>query len=169
MTDFRQHAGSQRGVALIAAMLFLMVISFIGLSSMRSSTMQQRMAGAEQAKTTAFETAVSAVDATLSNPNNTPVIGNAVFSACTSNVTIVNCTNNIQFPTGAFQDVNVNDVYAIAQRTSPDEENPPAWVQTSADKFAAAQFRLQTRYEGLSAGQGQSSVVQGLMVLIPKN
>lgn len=47
----------ERGASLIVALLFLVVLTVLGLVAVRSSTMQERMAGNDRDRATAFEAA----------------------------------------------------------------------------------------------------------------
>jgi len=47
----------QRGASLIVALLFLIVLTVLGLVALRSSTLHERMAGNDRDKATAFEAA----------------------------------------------------------------------------------------------------------------
>ena len=58
MTRF---AHPQRGVALIASMLILVIITLLGLSSMRSAGLEERMSGNQYDKNLAFEAAEAAL------------------------------------------------------------------------------------------------------------
>lgn len=51
----------ERGASLIVAMLFLVVLTVLGLAAVRSSTMQERMAGNDRDRATAFEAAEAAL------------------------------------------------------------------------------------------------------------
>lgn len=59
------NRSSQRGAALIVALLILLVISVIGVSAMRSSSFSAKMAMGTQLDAMAFEGAESAIDQTL--------------------------------------------------------------------------------------------------------
>lgn len=51
----------QRGASLIVALLFLVVLTVLGLVAMRSSTLHERMAGNDRDRATAFEAAEAAL------------------------------------------------------------------------------------------------------------
>lgn len=53
----------QQGAALVVVLLLLLVITLLGLASMRGSIMQERMAGAEYARSVAFNGAEAALRA----------------------------------------------------------------------------------------------------------
>ena len=65
--------GNQRGAALVMALAVLVLLTILGISAMKSSTLEYRMATSIQDKSTAFQAAESALSesmATVSlNPN----------------------------------------------------------------------------------------------------
>ena len=75
---------AQRGIALATALIFLVVITVLGLVAVRSSTTELRLASNEQVRVEALQTAQSVVDAVLAVPANTPVNGNIDYRRCFS-------------------------------------------------------------------------------------
>ena len=57
----RTPIGSQNGASLVIALLFLLVLTILGLVSVRSSTVQERMAGNDRDHAVAFEAAEAAL------------------------------------------------------------------------------------------------------------
>ena len=74
---------SQRGAALITALVFLGVITLLSITSMRESTIGVRMAQNEEARLSGIQTAQALTEAVVATPAATPVIGGAGFSICT--------------------------------------------------------------------------------------
>lgn len=60
---------NQTGLALVTAMVFLVILSIIGISSMRNSTLEQSMSGNIQDQNHAFQLAESGIARTLSDPD----------------------------------------------------------------------------------------------------
>lgn len=54
-------ATHQRGVALVMSLIFLVVLTIIGITSMRNTTLQERMAGAMRDQGLAFQAAEAAL------------------------------------------------------------------------------------------------------------
>lgn len=52
---------SQRGASLVVALMFLIVLTILGLVTVRSSTVQERMAGNDRDRAVAFEAAEAAL------------------------------------------------------------------------------------------------------------
>jgi len=54
----------QRGVVLVVSLLILLVLTLLGISSLDSSVMEEKMASNSQTMTDTFQTAESAIKAT---------------------------------------------------------------------------------------------------------
>lgn len=59
--NHRHHIRSQRGISLVIALMFLIVLTVLGLVAVRSSTVQERMAGNDRDRAIAFEAAEAAL------------------------------------------------------------------------------------------------------------
>lgn len=59
--------GSQRGVALVMAMVILIILTLIGISAMNTSLLQGKMSGNTQESTRAFEAAESALSKAMND------------------------------------------------------------------------------------------------------
>ena len=57
----RHTMQSQRGASLVIALMFLIVLTILGLVAVRSSTVQERMAGNDRDRAVAFEAAEAAL------------------------------------------------------------------------------------------------------------
>lgn len=73
--NLSRAAGSQQGVALIMAMVILVILTMLGISAMKSSSLQLRMATGVQDNTMAFQAAesglVEAFSSIVLDPNQT--------------------------------------------------------------------------------------------------
>ena len=65
------HA-AQRGMALVFALVVLLILTILGVSSLRTSSLQQLMAGNTQEQTRAFEAADSGLSRALNDINTNP-------------------------------------------------------------------------------------------------
>jgi type IV pilus assembly protein PilX len=61
MTNAHYRLRTQQGASLVIALLFLIVLTILGLVSVRSSTVQERMAGNDRDRAVAFEAAEAAL------------------------------------------------------------------------------------------------------------
>lgn len=67
---------SQRGMALVMALVMLMILTILGLAAMSTSSLEEKMSGNIQESTRAFEAAESGINSALGttgllNPNST--------------------------------------------------------------------------------------------------
>ncbi len=158
----------QDGAALITALIFLIVITLLSLSAMRTSTLELKMAGNQQSQVMAFENAQAMVDATIADSSNTPVTGDVGNTFCTSNVT--GCTSNNIALTGtnfATDIANGLDETVKVTRLAPLLGPAPRGLETSADKFSAAKFSVESNYNLSDQGLGTAGIAEGIIVLVP--
>lgn len=80
----------QRGVVLIISLLILLVVTLLGVSTLRSTTMEDRMSANTQHLATTFQTTESMIHATMANNSRTNgVFANAISSGNIQNVTLI--------------------------------------------------------------------------------
>jgi hypothetical protein len=143
----------QQGAALLVALSFLVVITLISLTAMRSSTTELRLASNNEERASAEQVAQSAVDSAISNPTNLIVSG------------VVGKTNKTI-------SLSVSDVAEFVDATILVTEgqtaNPPRGLGVSADKFQGTIFHVDGSYNGVGSGRGQSFIGQGVVLLSPK-
>jgi len=158
----------QRGAILIIALMFLLTITLLTLSSMRSSKIGLYLAQNDESRISAEQAAQALADAVVATPASTPVVGLTGFTSCTPGES--GCSKNdlpITDPTLAYA-VAANHMQARVERTGATFRPPPRAVQTSIDKFSAASFRVTTTYDRIADGLGREQVTEGVLVLVPK-
>jgi type IV pilus assembly protein PilX len=74
----------QRGASLVVALMFLVVLTILGLVTVRSSTVQERMAGNDRDRAVAFEAAEGALRDAERDILLNITTGNSFDSACTA-------------------------------------------------------------------------------------
>lgn len=104
--------GAQRGVVLIVALIFLLLVTLIGVSSMQNATLQEKMAGSVTLKNLSFQVA----EATLR-------LGENAVAASAYKLTLCNSTANCLPPPDATSTtlsagVGTNGVTWIANSTN---------------------------------------------------
>ncbi|MCI0507963.1 MAG: PilX N-terminal domain-containing pilus assembly protein [Gammaproteobacteria bacterium] len=144
----------QRGAALLVALSFLVVITLISLTSMRSSTTELRLAGNYEERAAAEQIAQSGVDNVLGNSNNFIVTG----TAGTEKSFTLDKTTIAEFDS-ALMRVKVKEGVTA---------NPPRNLGVSADKFQGTQFYIEADYNNVGNGRGDAFIGQGLVLLVPK-
>lgn len=73
----------QRGAVLVVALIFLLLVTLIGVSSMQNATLQEKMAGSVMLKNRSFQVA----EASLRLGENAVQASNFMLPPCTSNAT----------------------------------------------------------------------------------
>lgn len=149
----RMDLNTQNGAALLVALSFLVVITLISLTAMRSTTTELRLANNNEERVAAEQMAQSAIDSIVSTPTNFIVSG---------------VEGTTKTPA-----LDANDIAEFASAsvtlTEGTTTNPPRGLGVSADKFQGTLFRVDGSYNNLAGGRGQSFIGQGVVLLIPKS
>ena len=143
----------QQGAALLVALAFLVVVTLISLTSMRSSTTELRLASNNEERISAEQVAQSAVDSAISNPTNLVVSG--IEGKKITTITL--STSDV--PEFANASIEV---------TEGQTANPPRGLGVSADKFQGTIFHVDGSYDNIDGGRGQAFVGQGVVLLSPR-
>lgn len=153
----------QRGVALAICLIMLLLLTIIGITAMRSSIFEMRMARNEESRIRAFERAQSIIDSVISNVSNLQgaEIGDTY---CTSNMS--GCTN-----TGVALSSDLTaGVYGSRSRAkvtfSSCLDDVPRRLNVSEDEFDSANFMVESEYNAIADQQGRSAIAQGILMII---
>ena len=148
----------QNGAILIIALMFLVAITLLTISSMRASKLGLFMAQNEESRVTAVQAAQALADAIVANPASTPVVGTVGYTACTAGE--YNCDrNDLPVSNDALESaVASNHLSARVSRTGTIFRPPPRIVESSIDKFTSASFTVVTEYD---------RTTEGVLVLVP--
>ena len=158
----------QSGAILVIALMFLVAITLLTVSSMRSSNIGLHMAQNEESRIAATQAAQALADAIVANPASTPVVGTTGYTACTAGQ--MNCDRNdlpVENPILAAG-IAANYISARVERTGAEFRPPPRIVESSIDKFTSASFTVTTTYDRVEDGLGRQQVTEGVLVLVPK-
>ena len=165
VTKFRSR---QSGAVLVIALMFLVAITLLTVSSMRSSKIGLHMAQNEESRIVAEQAAQALADAIVANPASTPVIGATGFTACTVGESECN-RNDLPVDNSVLAGaVSESHISARVERTGLAFRPPPRIVESSIDKFSAASFKVTTTYDRTADGLGRQQVNEGVLVLVPK-
>ena len=158
----------ERGAILVIALVFLVAITLLTLSSMRSSNINLHMAQNEESRVAAIQAAQALSDAIIANPQSTPVVGSSGYTSCTASE--VNCSrNDLSVSDYSLQsDVAANYLSARVERTGATYRPPPRAVESSIDKFTTASFSVTTTFDRAKDGLGRQQITEGVVVLVPK-
>lgn len=160
----------QRGAALITALIFLIIITMLSLSSMRSSMMELRQASNDEIRAAAFQNAQTLIDAVLDTPSAMPVVGDVGFRNCSGDFTGYNCDGTgLSLPDGLYAaELADESVRVVVERLGPTFRPPPRGLGTSARMLTAAAFRIDASFDRGDQGQGHAEVTQGVLIVVPK-
>jgi Tfp pilus assembly protein PilX len=168
MSQVTQFKSRQSGAVLVIALMFLIAITLITVSSMRSSKIGLYMAQNEESRIVAEQAAQALADAIVANPGSTPVIGATGFTACTFGEADCN-RNDLPVDNSVLAGaVSESHISARVERTGLAFRPPPRIVESSIDKFSAASFKVTTTYDRTADGLGRQQVNEGVLVLVPK-
>ena len=163
-----RHPRRQRGTILIVALTFLVAITLLTVSSMRSTKLGLFMAQNEESRITATQSAQALADAIVASPASTPVVGSSGFTACTPGQSGCDRNDLPVTDTALAAAVSSDHIRARVERIGTDFRPPPRAVESSMDKFTSASFQVITTYDRVDEGLGQEQVTEGVLVLVPK-
>ena len=146
----------QRGSVLFVALLILIGATAISLSAVNTSVMELRMAGNAEAATDTFQTALAAIDFTISDSTNLPTSGPLHQPKA---VTL----NGSMFQTSAGDTIS-----ASASRVDDCAAPPRARSASSLTAFSAFAYEIDATIERNASGQGRGAMTQGYILLGPK-
>ncbi len=168
---------AQTGAVLIIAMVFMLMMSMIAVSVMRSGQMEVLMASNEQARSTAFELSEGLAQSLLSRWQTTLDTGNLVCGAYNNAVVDPDCDVDLSGDLSTVLDSYLlpgnADVIApitegnFAFLTRYIGEGSPLrgmGTQTSASAFY---FDIEVGYDNTANRQGMSELVEGAVVVNP--
>ena len=155
----------QNGAALLVALSFLVVITLISLTAMRSTTTELRLAINNEERVAAEQVAQSAIDAVVSDPNNFVVTG----TEDTETDYDLSDSASLSTSAGVDKDDIAQFEFASVKLTEGSTTNPPRGLGVSAEKFQGTLFRVDGTYNNMNNGRGQSFIGQGVVLLIPKS
>lgn len=161
----------QKGAVLVTAMIIMILITIIGVTSMSSGILELRMSSNEEERLHALQTAQAAADEIASRRSNFVVSGNPGATRCTSNAGCGSTTLNLGSP--AHKDKNNNLVTEVTvTRLFPAFGPPPRMEEGKVydvTNTEATYFQIDAEYNPGGLGQGaRGSITQGYVMLIPK-
>ncbi len=165
-----QRSTRQRGIALFIALVLLVVVTLIGLASVRSGVMEAQMATSEEMRIASLQTAQSAVDAVLDNEGNTEVFGGVGRTVCTANWPTACTVKDIALPPALLTSLlgSGDVIRSKVEREAPLYSPPPRGMGYSIVRTQAARFKVDAQHDGSANNHGWAEIVQGTLVLIIK-
>lgn len=174
MTNY-EHITSRknsRGAVLILAMVFLVLMTLVAVTVMKTSIQEFQMAGNDQFREEAFQRAQAITAEISTDLNNFPVVGGVGYTICTAADTDPDCntSNFLQDPNSATVPTGVDVAYKVVRQGPRFLESLPfrqaEGSASSAPAFDAAIFEVSADIDGTDARLGSASVVQGIAVRV---
>lgn len=166
----------QRGAVLFTSLMFLVVVTFIAMASIRSGVLELRMALNDEIRVNAFQQAQALVDWVAATPASTPVVGDEDFKRCTVENTDVDCDLSEAFVADADISAKIADVagkggeYSVSvQRTGSENAPCPRGIGTTAVGTGCAPFRVTARYDMADQAGGRVEISEGVLVFVTSN
>lgn len=163
MNLLHRTLGNQRGAVLVVGLLLLMVLTLIGVASMQSTTLQERMAANMREQEQAFQSAEAALRSGENFLRTQPILpaftGNAGLypqpdpAAPRWNLTTTWGVDNSRSYTGKVADGSPNPRFIIEQLPF---ELPGASLATDEEVTSGTMYRVTARGTG---GLGRAVVV----------
>jgi len=159
----------QRGAALFTALIMLVALTLLALASLGTSLLELRMSGNEEMAMSAFQSAqagvdVVIIDAIAKEPKIVIARGNKGATNCYN---VSGCTYTI--PEDLIPPP-VKSNFSKLTITQTDDLGPAPRSRrfsTSAKLFSAAYFEVESRFDKSAVGQGQATIVEGFLHLLP--
>ena len=160
---------TQRGAALITALIFLIIITMLSLSSMRSSLMELKQSGNDEIRAAAFQNAQALIDAVLDTPSAMAVVGDVGFRTCSADLDDSCTATTMALPDGLYAaELADESITVVVERLGPTFRPPPRGLGTSARMLTAAAFQIDATFARGDQGEGHAEVTQGMLVVVPK-
>jgi len=156
MTPANRYRSSERGTALMVALVMIFMLSIMGISAMRSSTLESRMAANSIQASSAFQAAESSTEIMLNDPANI----NAAWADQVAGVTL-NTTDELD---GAAISMDSN----VTLRYVGKGPAPGFSLGLGSNNFSS--LRFQSNGTGsIDAVRASSQVEQGAYRIVPAN
>lgn len=166
---------SQRGVALAVALVLLVVIALLGLAAVRYSQTALRLAGNQESRLTAVQSAQSLVSLTLEGGTTyLPANEDPTWLACfpltlPALATGLSCpsTRSAQIVSSAANDGDgAGFGYVIARRELPlfTETGTVRQAENSARAYDFVRYSIIAGYDRQASGQGAAEIREGRLV-----
>lgn len=167
-----QYAKNQSGIALATALLFLIVITLLGLVAIRSSTTGLKLALNEQSQTKALVTAQSMITTVLKNTTKLPSEAGDSYKDCYQFTNKPWATGDFTFKpvTCPIPETQTGGrAYVTLRRLPPRTSPPPVESATSLVRFGAGTFAVRGLYDRSKQGLGAADIEQGAMTIVPQS
>ncbi len=165
-----RYPASQRGFALLVALMFLIIVTLLSVSAMRSSTMELRMSGNEQEYRIGFDSTQSAAD-TLRSSTQLAVTNQGDVS-CFGFGAIPNCNGAVaNLDLGASTGANTNNIVRATlnniSTTCPYSSGNSAAITASRHgSGSCAYFTIESTYDATNQRGSRVDTQSGFVKVV---
>ncbi|TNE92928.1 MAG: hypothetical protein EP324_04145 [Gammaproteobacteria bacterium] len=168
--SFSKRTGYQ-GAVLLVALIFLLLLSIVAVTTMRINTLELLMSGNEQSRVEAFQKAQAIVESLDSDEAHFNVLGESGYMVCsgvhtetggdckTNDLLISNASTTDVLADADYYEYDVTELY-----TGPVPRLSPKWATGSGD---ATIWDIRGYYDDRANKRGESEIVLGSMKVYP--
>lgn len=163
----------QQGAALATALIFLIILTLLGLAADRSGRIALRLADNEQSRIEALETAQSIVDAVADDATNLPILNGVGYGSCFLSPASPDGTSPTPPSTFscASSDSSLLDgrypyyTYVKTERLAPEKMPMQRGFGSSGLQYSGALFSVTGGYDRRGDGQSAAEISEGIVRL----
>lgn len=162
-----------QGAALVTSLVLLLALTMVALSAIQTTAVQVQISGNDEATMEADQYAQSVIDAVIENSTNFVVAGANGYTVCAAQESVCNAVN-IPLSDPMFNTTNVkvdaaNGVQARVELVKTAIAPRLSSHASSATAFNGAYFAITGSYDRTQEYRGKANVVQGFVMIYPKN
>ncbi len=168
------HSQKHKGAALVTSLVLLLALTMISLSAIQTSAIQVQISGNDGSTLEANQYAQSVIDAVIETPTNFVVGASNGYTVCAA--TASGC-DQVSIPLkdySMFTSIKggISDTTGVQAKVKLVKTGTAPRLgakASSATAFSGAYFAINGSYNETSNDGGRSSVVQGFVMIYPKN
>lgn len=170
MRNLPTDSRSQKGATLIVALVFLLVLTIAGVTAMRFSTFEERMASNTQFRNQVFQQAQNELRAQLlafntNLANRAPLLAAMAFKGSSKTAEEVTALKNVGLPATSGATVAITPITGTqsASNTVRYVQEKPCEDGSSVERFICIDFHMEARAEldsGTYSWQAQGMTFQ---------
>jgi len=167
------HSQKNKGAALVTSLVLLLALTMVSLSAIQTSAIQVQISGNDASTLEADQYAQSVVDAVVETPTNFVVGASSGYTVCAATASgcdqvAIKLTDSMftSLPGGVNDTTGVQAKVKLLKTSTAPRLGAKA---SSATAFQGAYFAITGSYDERSNDGGKSNVVQGFVMIYPKN
>lgn len=166
--------GRDRGTVLLLAMVFLLLLSVLAATAMRSAVLAFQLAGNDQFREQALQQAQAVVAALAREPANFPLAGGVGYTLCAAGDAHAGCRGTLVAPPETVRAVppGVALTYRVLRKgpllLGRLPLRLPETEVSSSRAYQVALFEARAEVDGSAVRLGRAAVAQGLALLVAR-